>query len=416
MAEKKKELHSFMISFDSETLVKYLAPDQKAQLLDALYDYAIRGNKRDFSGNPLLMASYEMMTKTIDENKQKYDDKCLKNSANQKLRHLYDDFQKSKDRGLPTIEIEQAIRSICDEYEISIRPDIFKQMGVSTNVDERIQKDTISTNVNTDRNRNTDIKGNVNTDRQLDTESYPDINQQTDRQTETKEIPVVENSSASVDSDGRTAWNEITSFLLECDLKIESYLVTTNINNIHNGISGINNLLAAGNTIEEIKEAARKYYAHYKRERYTEKEKWKYALCVHSLMSNKVGELKQYLAKDNTAEKHSNPFDTWLESIKNTEAWVFLDDINWRLNFDGNGIDKNQNNIDQLKSAYTGIEKLLSRFSKKTLKRAIEDFYEHDKNLVTLDVLVNDMDLLEPYLNSVPDPVNAEEDEELPFN
>lgn len=130
-SKKRKELNSFLISFNSEALVIKLAPDEKAQLLDSLFDYAIRGNKADFSEDPLLDATFEFMTRHIDENNEKYVDKCLQNSANQKLRHLYDDFRKAKDRGLSTEQIEKAIRNISTEYEISIRQDINDQMGIS---------------------------------------------------------------------------------------------------------------------------------------------------------------------------------------------------------------------------------------------------------------------------------------------
>lgn len=130
-SKKRKELNSFLISFDSEALVNKLDSNEKAKLLDALYDYAVRGNKTDFSEDPLLDATFEFMTRHIDENNEKYVDKCHQNSANQKLRHLYDDFRKAKDRGLSTEQIEKAIRNISTEYEISIRQDINDQMGIS---------------------------------------------------------------------------------------------------------------------------------------------------------------------------------------------------------------------------------------------------------------------------------------------
>ena len=259
------------------------------------------------------------------------------------------------------------------------------------------------------------------TEKELEKDS--EIDQQTDRQTEKKAIPAEESSSASVDSDGRTAWEEITSFLLESDLEIARHKIVTNKEDlISNAISGINNLLTAGNSIDQIKEALSKYYSHHKKSDDYKENGWQHSISVHKLLSNEVSVLKRYLdVKDKTTEKHSNPFDTWLESIKNTEAWELFDILNWIYDYP---ISISQDNIDLIQSMYAGIEKLLSQFSKKDIEKAICYIGDH----LTFDEVVKDMSLLKQYINKgdnkpVPYPVDSEPvqhtdqvEEELPFS
>jgi len=76
--------NSFVLSYDFRDIFKNLSSDDKAKLIDSIFDYEVTGKYEKLNG--LLHVIFIQIKHYLDRNKKNYQDKCLKNKENANMR------------------------------------------------------------------------------------------------------------------------------------------------------------------------------------------------------------------------------------------------------------------------------------------------------------------------------------------
>lgn len=78
----KDNRKSFLIYYDNEVIVYRLPDDEAGKLFKSLFPYARESIKPDFEDSPALAMAFDILSLTIDRDREKYDERCKKNREN----------------------------------------------------------------------------------------------------------------------------------------------------------------------------------------------------------------------------------------------------------------------------------------------------------------------------------------------
>ena len=80
----KSEKNSFLIYYDHEGPISKLNDEQRGKLFSALFAYEKRGELTDFKDDDMLMMCFSFIKISLDNNREKYNERCEKNTENGK--------------------------------------------------------------------------------------------------------------------------------------------------------------------------------------------------------------------------------------------------------------------------------------------------------------------------------------------
>lgn len=154
----KAEKNTFVMSYDWADIIQECTTEEKAWLLDAVYEYQLRGTIPE-TDNRFLKTTFLTMRKFFDINAEKYEEKKIVNSLNQQKRWFREKNdiagQKLVDEKLNYIK-SHSLKEYRDVYE-RIRTYTDNDTDIDTDIDSDTDSDT-DTEYDSDTDIETDIE------------------------------------------------------------------------------------------------------------------------------------------------------------------------------------------------------------------------------------------------------------------